>query len=68
MDQWYCKVSGSIGAKVPHDSLASAYIEARRLFDLNGQARRVYVLEVIGTIEPTADRPVDLVADSAAGD
>ncbi len=52
MERWYLKVSGETGPKVPHKSLAKAYTEARRLFDLYGRTRRVYVLEVIGTIEP----------------
>ena len=52
MGKYYCKVSGRAGPKVPHKTLAEAYIEARRLFDQNGRTRRVYVLEAIGTIEP----------------
>lgn len=52
MERYYVKVSGATGAAVPHDTLAKAYIEARRLFDLRGRSRRVYVLQAVGTIEP----------------
>jgi len=68
MDQWYCKVSGEAGPRVPHKTLAKAYTEARRLFDLHGRTRRVYVLEVIGTIEPEADQPQTMVRDSRTPD
>ena len=52
MEKYYVKVSGEQGPKVPHKTLAEAYTEARRLFEITGQSRRVYVLQVIGTIEP----------------
>ena len=52
MERYYVKVKGSLGAQMPHDTLADAYAEARRLFELIGQSRRVYVLQVIGTIDP----------------
>ena len=52
MDRYYVKVSGATGSLVPHDTLAKAYIEARRLFDLRGRSRRVYVLQVVGALDP----------------
>lgn len=52
MERYYLKVKGMAGSVVAHDTLADAYKEARRLFDLNEQSRCVYVLQVIGTIEP----------------
>ena len=52
LERYYVKVRGSIGCRQPHFSLAEAYAEARRLFDLNGRVRRVYVLQAVGTIEP----------------
>ena len=51
--QFYCIVEGSRGPKVPHESLAAAFVEARRLAQ-SGQ-RRVFVLERIGTVEPEGD-------------
>jgi len=52
MERYYLKVSGMEGSRIPHKTLADAYTEARRLFDLARQKRRVYVLQVIGTIDP----------------
>jgi hypothetical protein len=52
IERYYIKVAGGEGSRVPHDTLAAAYTEARRLFDLVGRNRRVYVLQVIGTLEP----------------
>lgn len=57
MERYYIKVKGKMGSVIAHDSLEEAYTEARRLFDLEGGQRRVYVLQVIGTIEPTAEQP-----------
>ncbi len=52
MERYYLKVKGLQGPTVAHDTLADAYIEARRLFEKFGQLRRVYVLQVVGTIDP----------------
>lgn len=52
MERYYLKVQGMPGPSVAHDTLADAYKEARRLFNLNLGKRRVYVLQAIGTIEP----------------
>lgn len=52
MERYYLKVKGMQGPRASHKSLAKAYIEAQRLFELEGQQKRVYVLQVIGTIEP----------------
>ena len=56
MERYYLKVQGEPGPAVAHDTLEEAYTEARRLFDLKSGKRRVYVLQVIGTIEPTAEQ------------
>jgi len=58
MERYYVKIKGTTGANVAHDTLAEAYIEARRLFELVEQSRRVYVLQVIGTLEPTEKEPM----------
>ena len=52
MEKYYLKVSGQRGCLVPHKTLAEAYVEAQRLFELHGKAKRVYVLQPIGTLEP----------------
>jgi hypothetical protein len=52
IERYYVKVKGAEGSRCAHDTLAEAYTEARRLFDLIGRNRRVYVLQVIGTVEP----------------
>ena len=52
MGKYYVKVSGMRGPEVPHRTLDEAYIEARRLFVLHEQTRRVYVLEAIGSLNP----------------
>jgi hypothetical protein len=52
MERYYVKVSGEQGPTVPHKTLAKAYAEAKRLFDLKNGQRRVYVLQAIGTLEP----------------
>jgi hypothetical protein len=52
LERYYIKVKGMAGSVVAHDTLEDAYTEARRLFDLNGRARRVYVLQAIGALEP----------------
>ena len=57
MERYYLKVQGQQGPVVAHDTLEEAYIEARRLSGLLAGMRRVYVLQVIGTIEPTAEQP-----------
>lgn len=56
MERYYLKVEGMAGPVVAHETLADAYAEARRLHKINLAKRRVYVLQVIGTIEPTEQR------------
>ena len=55
LEQYYVKVEGTRGPKYEHATLASAYTEARRLFDQCGQKRRVFVLQAIGVIDPEVD-------------
>ena len=64
MERYYVKVKGAPGPQVGHDTLADAYAEARRLFELIGKDRRVYVLQVIGTIDPE-QRKVDRAKSKA---
>jgi hypothetical protein len=59
MERYYVKVSGATGSVVPHDTLAAAYSEAQRLFGIHGKARRVYVLQAIGALEPEAVESVE---------
>lgn len=66
LSRYYVKVQGMDGSKKAHFDLAETYSEARRLFDLNGQTRRVYVLECIGTIEPKDDSAVLQTKQSAS--
>jgi len=56
MERYYVKVQGARGPAAHHPTLAEAYTEARRLFEKVGQDRRVYVLQVIGTIDPKEPR------------
>jgi hypothetical protein len=55
MERYYIKVSGKRGPAIAHHTLEEAYTEARRLFDLRSGSRRVYVLQVIGTLEPKGE-------------
>ena len=50
IERYYVKVSGTLGCQRAHPTLESAYTEARRLFDLEGPKRRVYVLQVLGVV------------------
>ena len=52
---YYCFVEGGGVPKREQPTLDIAYIEARRLSGLR-PGRRVFVMEVIGTIEPATDR------------
>ena len=52
IERYYVKVSGMRGPQAHHNTLTQAYTEARRLYDLNGRTRRVYVLQAVGAIEP----------------
>lgn len=51
---YYLKVSGQRGPAVAHKTIAEAYTEARRLYELHNGQIRVRVLQQIGTIEPKA--------------
>jgi len=52
MERYYVKVKGERGSAVAHDTLAEAYKEAKWMHTKHGGKRLVYVLQVIGTIEP----------------
>ena len=51
LDRYYIKVAGQEGSRIPHKTLADAYVEAHHLFNLLEQRKRVYVLGVVGILE-----------------
>jgi len=55
LERYYIKVKGERGSVIAHDTLAEAYAEAKRLHVLHRRKKLVYVLQVVGTIEPKPD-------------